>query len=119
MVLQIASGEDNGRLIDVIPGTPAADAGLAPGMRLVSINGRGFTPGALHEAMAETKGGNKPIVITADNTGFVLTYNVQYHGGERYPHLVRNTAQPDLLSDTLRPLTSGGNARETAGKNAR
>ena len=33
---------------------------------------------------------NKPIVITADNGGFVLTYNVQYHGGERYPHLVRN-----------------------------
>lgn len=119
MVVQIAGGEDNGRLIDVIPGTPAADAGLASGMRLVSVNGRGFTPGALHEAIAETKGGTKPIVITADNSGFVLTYNIQYHGGERYPHLVRNTAQPDLLSDTLRPLTSRGNARETALKDAR
>ena len=61
--------------------------------------------------LAETKGTNKPIVITADNGGFVLTYNVQYHGGERYPHLVRSTAQPDLLSDTLRPLTSRGPGR--------
>jgi predicted metalloprotease with PDZ domain len=112
LVAQIASGRENGRLEDVIPGMPAAEAGLAPGMRLVSVNGRGFTPGALHEAIAETKGTSKPIVITADNGGFVLTYNVQYHGGERYPHLVRNTAQPDLLSDTLRPLTSRGNARE-------
>jgi predicted metalloprotease with PDZ domain len=111
MEVQTASGEENGRLADVIPGMPAAEAGLAPGMRLISVNGRGFTPGALHEAIAEAKGTNKLIVITADNGGFVLTYNVQYHGGERYPHLVRNTAQPDLLSDTLKPLTSRENAR--------
>jgi predicted metalloprotease with PDZ domain len=111
MVVQTASGEGNGKLSDVIPGMPAADAGLAPGMRLSSINGRGFTPGALHEAIAETKGTNKPILITADNGGFVLTYSVQYHGGERYPHLVRNAAQPDLLSDILRPLTSPGRGK--------
>lgn len=111
MVVQTGSGEENGKLADVIPGMPAADAELAPGMRLVSVNGRGFTPGALHEAIAEAKGTNKLIVITADNGGFVLTYNIQYHGGERYPHLVRNTAQPDLLSDTLKPLTSRGNTK--------
>lgn len=111
IVVQTGSGEENGKLADVIPGMPAADAGLAPGMRLVSVNGRGFTPGALHEAIAEAKGTNKLIVITADNGGFVLTYNVQYHGGERYPHLVRNTAQPDLLSDTLKPLTLRGNTK--------
>ncbi len=119
MTVQTGSGEENGRLADVIPGRPAAEAGLAPGMRLISVNGRGFTPGALHEAIAEAKGTNKLIVITADNGGFVLTYNLQYHGGERYPHLARNTAQPDLLSDTLRPLTSRGNARETARENGR
>jgi predicted metalloprotease with PDZ domain len=111
IVVQTGSGEDNGKLADVIPGRPAADAGLGPGMRLVSVNGRGFTPGALHEAIAEAKGTNKVITITADNGGFVLTYNVQYHGGERYPHLVRNTAQPDLLSDTLKPLTARANAK--------
>jgi len=111
IVVQIASGEGNGRLEDVIPMMPAAEAGLAPGMRLISVNGRGFTPGALHEAIAEAKDSNRPIVITADNGGFVLTYNVQYHGGERYPHLVRNTAQPDLLSDTLRPRTSRENGK--------
>jgi predicted metalloprotease with PDZ domain len=114
MAVQLANGEENGRLADVIPGTPAAEAGLAPGMRLISINGRGFTPGATHEAISEAKGGTKPIVITADNGGFVLAYNLQYHGGERYPHLVRNNAVPDLLSDILRPLTPAGNARQSA-----
>jgi predicted metalloprotease with PDZ domain len=111
MTIQTGNGEENGRLADVLPGTPAADAGLAPGMRLISVNGRQFAPGALHEAIAESKGNMKPIVITADNGGFVLTYNVQYHGGERYPHLVRNPAEPDLLSDTLRPLTPAKSGR--------
>ena len=111
IVVQTVSGEGNGRLEDVIPMMPAAEAGLAPGMRLISVNGRGFTPGALHEAIAEAKDSNRPIVITADNGGFVLTYNVQYHGGERFPHLVRDTAQPDLLSDALRPRTSRENGK--------
>jgi predicted metalloprotease with PDZ domain len=111
MTVQTASGEENGRLSDVIPGMPGADAGLAPGTKLISVNGRGFTPGALHEAIAETRDTNRPIVITADNGGFVLTYNLQYHGGERYPHLLRNNSQPDLLSDTLKPLTSRGKAK--------
>jgi len=109
MIVQTGNGEENGRLADVIPLKAAADAGLAPGMRLVTVNGRGFTSGALREAIAAAKGTSKPIVITADNGGFSLTYNVQYHDGERYPHLVRNNAQPDLLSDILRPLTPSGN----------
>ena len=108
MIIGTGKGEESGRLAEVIPGMPGAEAGLAPGMRIISVNGRGFSAGALHEAIAEAKGTNKSITITADNGGFVLTYNLQYHGGERYPHLVRNTAQPDLLSDTLRPLTSAG-----------
>jgi predicted metalloprotease with PDZ domain len=108
MIVGTGKGEESGRLVEVIPGMPGAEAGLAPGMRVISVNGRGFSAGALHEAIAEAKGNNKSITITADNGGFVLTYNLQYHAGERYPHLVRNTAQPDLLSDTLRPLTSAG-----------
>lgn len=112
MLVQTAkNGDDNGRLTDVIPNTPAADAGLAPGMRLVSVNGRGFAAGALRDAVAAAKGTNKPITLTADNSGFVRTYEIQYHGGERYPHLVRNPAQPDLLSETLRPLTPGEAAK--------
>jgi hypothetical protein len=27
---------------------------------------------------------------------------LDYHGGERYPHLVRDESKPDLLSDILK-----------------
>ena len=84
---------------------PAAEAGLAPAMRLVSVNGRNFTASLLHEAIVAAETNNKPITVTADNGGFVHSYDIQYHGGERYPHLDRIASLPDLLDDTLRPLT--------------
>ena len=101
-------GGESGSLADVIPGTPAADAGLAPGMKIVSVNGTPFSQQALSDAIRETQGNRKAIVVVAQNSGFTRTYEIQYHGGDRYPHLERDPAQPDLLSDTLRPLTGNG-----------
>jgi predicted metalloprotease with PDZ domain len=105
MIVETANGGENGRIEDVIPGTPAAEAGLAPAMRLVSVNGRNFTASLLHEAIVAAETNNKPIMVTADNDGIVHGYDIQYHGGERYPHLDRIASLPDLLDDTLRPLT--------------
>ena len=45
------------------------------------------------------------IIVTANNSGFVRTYEIKYYGGERYPHLERDTIAPDLLGDILRSLT--------------
>ena len=38
-----ASVGEEGELLDVIPGTPAAKAGLAPGMKLIAVDGKKFT----------------------------------------------------------------------------
>ena len=46
----------------------------------------------------------EPIVVSADNAGFVRSYNIDYHSGPRYAHLERNATQPDLLAQTLQPL---------------
>jgi predicted metalloprotease with PDZ domain len=94
-----------GNLADVIPGTPAAEAGLAPGMKLVSVNGVQFSQQALADAIHGAEGNRKAITVVAQNSGFTHTYEIQYHGGDRYPHLERDSTQPDLLDDTLRPLT--------------
>jgi predicted metalloprotease with PDZ domain len=98
-------GGENGVLADVIPGSPAADAGLAPGMKVVSVNGSPFTAQALIDAIHAAQGSRKAIAAVVQNSGFTHTYEIQYHGGERYPHLERDASQPDLLSDTLRALT--------------
>jgi predicted metalloprotease with PDZ domain len=105
ITLRTEPGEENGRLTDVIPGMPAAEAGLAPAMRVTAVNGRDFSSDVMIDAIRSAKSSKQPIIVTANNSGFVRTYEIKYYGGERYPHLERDTIAPDLLGDTLRSLT--------------
>ena len=97
-------GED-GKLSDVIMGSPAYKAGLGPGMKLLAVNGRKFSPEVLHAAVKEAQGTEQPIELLVENAQFFKTYSVPYHAGERNPHLERVPAEPDLLGNILKPLT--------------
>jgi predicted metalloprotease with PDZ domain len=92
-------GEDGDRLLDVIPGSPAAIAGLAPGMRLVAVNTRRWTPEILRDAIKRAKTNDEPIDLLASNGDFFQTYRIDYHGGERYPHLEQINGKTDALSE--------------------
>jgi len=95
-------GSENGdELSDVIAGSPAAEAGIAPGMKLLAVNGRRWTPEILRDAIRRAKGGKEPIELLVENEEYFHSYRIDYHGGERYPHLVRN-GKPDLLSEISR-----------------
>ncbi|HEX2715293.1 MAG TPA: hypothetical protein VHM88_24195, partial [Candidatus Acidoferrales bacterium] len=98
----VRTHDDNGDIVDVIPGTPAAQAGIAPGMKLVAVNGRQWSPVVLHDAVGAAKGGSAPIELLIENAEYYKTYRVDYHGGERYPHLERDPARPDLLGQVIR-----------------
>jgi predicted metalloprotease with PDZ domain len=102
--LSVAGGEgaDAGNIVDVTQGSPAAMAGIGPGMRLVAVNGRRFTADVLHAAVAATKDGG-PLELLTENNDYFQTHKVDYRGGEMYPHLERDESHPDLLSDILMP----------------
>jgi hypothetical protein len=74
-------------------------------MRVTAVNGRDFSTDVMIDAIRSAKNSKQLIVVTANNSGFVRTYEIKYYGGERYPHLERDAIAPDLLGDTLRPLT--------------
>jgi len=93
----------DGTVLDVNPELPAAKAGLAPGMKIVEVNGRGWSADALHDAVASTKNAAAPIELRVENGGFQENYKVAYRGGERYPHLERDATQPDLLDEIIKP----------------
>jgi predicted metalloprotease with PDZ domain len=97
---------EDGAIVDVIPGLPAATAGMGPGMRLLAINGRRFTADLLRDALAGAKASSAPIELIAENGDFFRTYRVDYHGGERYPHLERDPRKPDLLSAIIKPKSA-------------
>jgi predicted metalloprotease with PDZ domain len=94
----MALGED-GMITDTIEGMPAALAGIGPGMKLVAVNGRKFSAVILRDALRAGKGGAAPLELLVENTDYYKTYKLDYHGGERYPHLVRDESKPDLLTE--------------------
>jgi predicted metalloprotease with PDZ domain len=94
-----SGGGDGDHILDVIPGSPAANAGLAPGMRLVAVNGRKWNPDILRDAIARAKNTKAPIELLAVNGDFFETYHIDYHGGERYPHLEPISGKTDVLTE--------------------
>src|SRR5882762_8004249 len=93
---------DDGGVIDTIEGMMAAKAGIGPGMKIVAVNGRRFSADVLHEAIKAAKGGSDPIELLVENTDYYKTFKLDYHEGERYPHLVRDESKPDLLSEIIK-----------------
>ena len=93
---------EDGTISDITEGLPAAKAGIGPGMKLVAVNGRRFSPEILRDAVKATKTGNAPLDLLVENTDYYKTYKIDYHGGEKYPHLVRDDSKPDLLSEILK-----------------
>jgi len=94
-----ASLRPDGTVNDVRENSAAWKAGLAPGMKVLAVNGQAWDPDALDYAM----GKHATLVFIADSGGSVSTYTVNYHGGHRYPHLVRIPGTPDMLAKIMAP----------------
>jgi predicted metalloprotease with PDZ domain len=91
-------------VIDVIPGRPAAAAGLSPGVKIIAVNGRRFDSSLLTEAVKNSPAASGPIELIVENGQFYTTHRIDYHGGLRYPHLERDPAREDLLAPLSKPL---------------
>ncbi len=89
---------------DVLVGSPAYAAGLGPEMRIIAVNGRRASDELLRQAIRDAKGGGPATELIVENSGFFKTIKLDYHEGEKYPRLVRDTNSPALLDDILRPL---------------
>ena len=98
-------GTEQGDLQDVNPGSPAARAGVAPGMKLVAVNGRKWTKDVLLDAVRATKGSKEPLELLLENGDFLKTFRLDYHGGPRFPHLERVAGKPDVVSQVLKSLS--------------
>ena len=91
--------KEDGAVADISLGGPAGKAGIAPSMRIVAVNSRAFTTTILREAIGTAVTDSKPIELLIRDGEYYRTYRVDYHGGEKYPHLVRMEGTPDLLSE--------------------
>ena len=93
----------DGTIYDVVPGTPAYDAGLGPSMKVVAVDGRPYSPEALTESIAHPPNGKISLIVRNFDT--VQTREIKYAGGVRNPHLERIPGSHDYLSEILAPRT--------------
>ncbi len=90
---------------DVLVGSPAYAAGLGPDMKIVAVNGRRASDDLLRQAIRDAKGKGPAIELIMENSGFFKTVKIDYHGGELYPHLVREAGKAATLDDIIKPMT--------------
>jgi len=94
---------DDGRVMDTIEGMPAAKAGIGPGMKLIAVNGRRFSPEILRDALKQGKISSQPLELLIENTEYFKSYKLDYHDGEKYPHLTPSLTKPDMLGEIIKP----------------
>jgi predicted metalloprotease with PDZ domain len=93
--------QKDGTIWDVLPGSPAYDAGLGPNMTVLAVDGNAFSPDLLDESIAHPRSGKITLVVR--NFATVETHEIQYAGGVRYPHLERIPGTHDYLTEILSP----------------
>ncbi len=97
---------NDGRVEDVLVGSPADKAGLGPLMTIVAVNGRQYTSALLSDAIADAKSATAPMELIVANTGYYKVLRLDYHGGLQYPHLQRVDSTPDRLDEILAPMVA-------------
>ncbi len=89
----------DGSIVDTVEGLPAAKAGIGPGMKLLAVNGRKFSKNVLRDALKAAKSNSEPMELLVENAEYFRSFQVDYHGGEKFPHLERAESTPDVLSE--------------------
>ena len=88
---------------DAIEDGISAKNGIGPGMKIIAVNGRKYSIELLLAAMRQAQASHAPLEVLVENTEYYKTVSLAYFDGPRNPHLVRDSAKPDLLSDIISP----------------
>jgi predicted metalloprotease with PDZ domain len=89
------SVKKDGTIFDVLPGTPAYEAGLGPNMTVLAVDGHVYSADALNESIARPQNGKISLVVR--NFSSVEAHQVHYSGsaacqsraGRRHSYLWR------------------------------
>jgi len=92
-----------GKLSDVRWDGVAFRAGLAPGVQLVAVQGVAYKPERLTDAITAAKDSGPAVTLLVKEGERYRQVALDYHGGLRYPKLVRIDSVPDRLSAILAP----------------
>jgi predicted metalloprotease with PDZ domain len=96
--------KEDGTVLDSIEDMVAARVGIVPGMRVIAVNGQNFSADVWHAALQAGVHTALPLDLLVESGGYYSDYHLDYHGGEKYPHLERDTSETDLLDQIVQPV---------------
>jgi predicted metalloprotease with PDZ domain len=96
--------KEDGTVRDIVNGMVADKAGIAPGMKIIAVNGRRWSPVQLHTALVEAHRTSQAIEMIVENGEFYKTYSLAYFDGDVQPHLQRDRSQDDVLTEIFKAL---------------
>jgi predicted metalloprotease with PDZ domain len=94
--------KEDGTILDIVPDSPADKSGVGPGMKLLGVDGRRWKPELLRTAIKSAQTNQAPLELLLENSDYFKTCKVDYHSGEKYPCLERDSTKPDMLADILK-----------------
>jgi predicted metalloprotease with PDZ domain len=97
--LQLGS---DGQVNDSIVGSPSFEAGISSGMKVIGVNGRVYKQELLEDAIKASKETSQSISLLVVVDEYYRTCTINYKGGARYPHLVRDDGKPDDLDQLIK-----------------
>lgn len=83
--------------------SPAFNAGVVNGAKIIAVNGRAYDAEKLQQAITAAKGGSKPIELLIKRGDKFFTVPVSYFGGLRWPWLERAGKSTAPLDQLLAP----------------
>jgi predicted metalloprotease with PDZ domain len=81
-------------------------AQLAPGLKIIGVDGEVYSADSLRQAIDDAKGTTKPISLLIQDANKLLTVTLDYHDGERYPSLQRVEGTTDYLDEITKPIAA-------------
>jgi predicted metalloprotease with PDZ domain len=94
---------ENGNVTGVQWDGPAFNQGVTVGTQVVAVNGVSYSNESLRRAVTAAKAEQTPIELLLRDGDQYRTIAIDYRDGLRYPHLERDTAATDHLTEILAP----------------
>ncbi|WP_158748564.1 M61 family metallopeptidase [Acidobacterium sp. S8] len=100
----------DGTIADVRIYSAADEAKLAPGEKIIAVNGRAFSPEILHDAIKSAKGSTEPIHLIVQSDTYIYQISLNYHEGDKYPAFQRVEGTPAVLDEIIQSMISNKTA---------
>lgn len=97
------AADPTGNVTGVLWNGPAFKAGLVVGAQVLAVGDAAYSADRLNAAITAAKGGSQPIRLVVKHNDQVKAVTLDYHGGLRYPHLVKTGTADSGLDRLLAP----------------